>query len=76
MRHLNFRGTFPIISTPFNVKEEIVYDDVRRQVDWLIDIGVDGIGIAIASEVYKLNDKEKFDLLIKSFIKELKGKNP
>ena len=63
MRHLNFRGIFPIISTPFNAKEEIVYDDVRRQVDWLIDIGVDGIGIAIASEVYKLNDKEKFDLL-------------
>ena len=63
MRHLNFKGIFPIISTPFNSKEEIVYEDVRRQVDWFIDNGVNGIGIAIASEIYKLNDNEKFDLL-------------
>ena len=48
MRHLNFKGIFPIISTPFNSKEEIVYEDVRRQVDWFIDNGVNGIGIAIA----------------------------
>ena len=62
MRHLSFSGVFPILKTPFNEKEEIVHDDVRNETEWLIANGVDGIGIALSSEIFKLSDIEKFDL--------------
>ena len=63
MRHLSFKGVFPILQTPFNAKREISFEGVRKETEWLIEQGVDGIGIAIASEVFKLNDIEKFELL-------------
>ncbi|GIS30904.1 MAG: hypothetical protein Ct9H90mP2_12870 [Dehalococcoidia bacterium] len=63
MRHLSFKGVFPILQTPFNEKREISFEGVRKETEWLIEQGVDGIGIAIASEVFKLNDIEKFELL-------------
>ena len=34
MRHLSFSGVFPILKTPFNDKEEIVHDDVRKETEW------------------------------------------
>ena len=49
MRHLSFKGIFPILQTPFNKKGQIVFEEVENEVDWLIDIGVNGIVIAIAS---------------------------
>ena len=33
MRHLSFSGVFPILKTPFNEKEEIVHDDVRKETE-------------------------------------------
>ena len=53
MRHLSFKGVFPILQTPFNEKREISFEGVRKETEWLIEQGVDGIGIAIASEVFK-----------------------
>ena len=75
MRHLSFSGVFPILKTPFNEKEEIVHDDVRKETEWLIANGVDGIGIALSSEIFKLSDIEKFDLL-KTVIDEASGRVP
>ena len=75
MRHLSFSGVFPILKTPFNEKEEIVHDDVRKETEWLIANGVDGIGIALSSEIFKLSDIEKFDLL-KTVIDETLGRVP
>jgi 4-hydroxy-tetrahydrodipicolinate synthase len=75
MRHLSFEGVFPILQTPFNEKGEIAFDEVENEVEWLIEKGVDGIGIAIASEIFKLNDIEKFQLL-KTVVEKSSGKIP
>ena len=75
MRHLSFSGVFPILKTPFNEKEEIVHDDVRKETEWLIANGVDGIGIALSSEIFKLSDIEKFDLL-KTVVDEASDRVP
>ena len=75
MRHLSFKGVFPILQTPFNKKGEIVFEEVENEVDWLLELGVHGIGIAIASEVFKLNDNEKFKLL-KTVVDRSSGKIP
>ena len=62
MRHTCYNGVFPILQTPFNEKDEIVFEEIRKETEWLIDCGVNGIGIALASEIYKTNDQEKFEI--------------
>lgn len=56
-------GVYPILSTPFDSKGRMVMEDLRRQVDWLIDSGVHGVGIAVASEVFKFTESERDDVL-------------
>lgn len=56
-------GVYPILSTPFDSSGRIVMDDLRRQVDWMVDCGVHGVGIAVASEVYKYTENERDEVL-------------
>ncbi len=56
-------GVYPIISMPIDSQGRIVMEDLRKQVDWLIETGVHGIGIAVASEVYKLTEAERDEVL-------------
>ena len=51
-------GVVPIIATPFDSAGELDLDDLRTEVRWLVDAGVDGLGIAIASEVFALSESE------------------
>lgn len=57
------KGVYPILSLPFDEKGRVVTDDLRKQVDWMVECGVHGVGIAVASEVYKLNEAERDDVL-------------
>lgn len=69
------RGIFPIISMPFNSDGAIVFEDLDRQVEWLIDRGVHGLGIAMASEVFKLTEAER-DAVLKSVVSTANGRVP
>ena len=75
MVDLGMRGIFPIISMPFDAKGRIVFEDLERQVDWLIEQGVHGLGIAMASEVFKLNESER-DAVLTSVVKTSAGRVP
>lgn len=66
-------GVYPILSTPFDVNGRVVMDDLRRQVDWLVDTGVHGVGIAVASEVYKLNEAER-DAVLSAVVDQAAGR--
>ena len=53
-------GVVPIIPTPFNEKEEIDEDALRRLIDFAVVGGVQAACLpAYASEFYKLTDEEK-----------------
>ena len=52
------KGVFPILSTPFDSKDNIIYEDVHSEDEYAIESGVNGIAIALASEIYKLTDQE------------------
>jgi len=58
-----FKGVFPIISTPFDEQGKIIFNDLKRQIDWNIEVGSHGIGIAMASEIFKLSEQERDDVL-------------
>ena len=57
------KGVFPILSTPFDSKDNIIYEDVHSEVEYAIESGVNGIAIALASEIYKLTGQERNELL-------------
>ena len=73
MQTLTMRGVYPILSTPFDKDGKIVFDDLENQVEWIIDQGAHGLGIAMASEVYKLTESER-DTVLKSVVDTADGR--
>ena len=66
-------GVYPILQTPFDAEGRIDEEDLRHEVEWAIDCGVDGLGIAMASEIYKLNEAER-DLVLKAVVDQAGGR--
>src|SRR5690349_4585732 len=52
-------GVLPVCQTPYHVNEQIDIDTLRREIDWLIECGADGIVIAMVSEVLRLSNDER-----------------
>ncbi len=53
------RGVLPIMITPFDAKDRIDEDSLRRAVEYNIDAGVHGFGVAFATEIPKLTEAER-----------------
>ena len=73
MPDLTMRGVYPILSTPFDQKGNIVFDDLENQVEWIIEHGAHGVGIAMASEVFKFIESER-DAVLKSVVDTANGR--
>jgi dihydrodipicolinate synthase/N-acetylneuraminate lyase len=56
------RGVLPVLSTPFTADDAIDEQALAREVDWLLSCGVDGLTIAMVSEVLRLSDGERRQL--------------
>lgn len=69
------QGIVPILLTPFDTEDRIDFDSLAREVDETLDAGVHGIGVAIGSEVFKLNRDEKRQLL-SAVVKQVAGRVP
>ena len=55
-----WRGIFPIVATPYTDDYQLDEESLRREVNWLIDLGVHGlVGPAFASEFMVLADDER-----------------
>ncbi|MBA2467887.1 MAG: dihydrodipicolinate synthase family protein [Chloroflexia bacterium] len=52
-------GVIPILVTPFDDDGAIDESSLRNEVDFAIDAGVHGLGIALGSEVFKLTEAER-----------------
>jgi dihydrodipicolinate synthase/N-acetylneuraminate lyase len=59
MADRTLRGIYPILSMPFDRAGRIAYEDLAAQVEWSIGHGVHGLGVAMASEIYKLTEAER-----------------
>ncbi len=73
MPDLTMRGVYPIMSTPFDKDGNIVFEDLENQVEWIIQQGVHGVGIAMASEVFKFTESER-DAVLKSVVDTANGR--
>jgi dihydrodipicolinate synthase/N-acetylneuraminate lyase len=52
-------GVLPIVQTPFLDSDEIDYSTLKREVDWALAHGVDGLGTGMVSELLKLTASER-----------------
>ena len=69
------RGIFPILVTPFDEQERVDEDSLRSVVDFNIDAGVDGLGVALGSEILKLTEPERH-LVISVVVDQTRGRVP
>lgn len=53
------RGVFPILITPFDEQSRIDEESLRRLVEFNLQAGVHGLGVALGSEVFKLSEAER-----------------
>ncbi|MDE0591936.1 MAG: dihydrodipicolinate synthase family protein, partial [Dehalococcoidia bacterium] len=67
MTYKKINGVIPILQTPFDKNDGIDTEGLRAVVDYNIDAGVDGVGIALASEVQLFNEAER-DVLVKTVV--------
>ncbi len=52
-------GVFPVLSTPFTDDDAIDVAALAAEIDWLQGAGVDGLTVAMVSEVLRLTDDER-----------------
>jgi 4-hydroxy-tetrahydrodipicolinate synthase len=69
------RGIFPILVTPFDEREDIDEESLRRVVDFNIEAGVHGLGIALGSEILKLTEPER-QQVISIVVDQTRGRVP
>jgi len=67
------KGVYPILSAPINSKGQLVIDDLENQIEWMIEKGVHGIGIAVATEIYKFTEEER-DLILSTVVRVTNGR--
>ena len=59
MTDTSFRGLFPILAMPFDENGNVDEEDLRKEVEFCISTGSDGLGLAMASEMPKLAEDER-----------------
>lgn len=60
---MRITGVVPILCTPYDADGKVVPDEVAAEVEWVAREGADGVGVAIASEVFFLDDNEWADVV-------------
>ena len=68
-------GIVPILLTPFTPGGAIDEESLRSVVDFNLNAGVHGVGIALASEVFKLSEKER-DQVTSIVVDQVNGRVP
>lgn len=68
-------GIVPILLTPFRADTSIDYASLRLEIEATLSTGVHGIGIAIGSEIFKLTQRERRDML-RAVVDQVEGRVP
>lgn len=75
MSKQKIEGIVPILITPFDESGRIDEDSLRRLIDFNIEGGVHGLGVALGSEIFKLNEAER-DLVTRVVVDHVRGRVP
>ncbi len=56
---MKLAGVFTVLQTPLTEKDQIDEQVFEREVEWLIECGVDGVVLAMVSEVLRFSAEER-----------------
>lgn len=73
MADRTFSGVFPILQMPFDQDGQILFEDLRAEVEYAVRGGVHGVGIAYGSEISKLDDHER-DQVLSAVVEQADGR--
>ena len=66
-------GVVPILITPFDQQGRIDVDSLQQLIDFNIAAGVNGLGVALGSEIFKFNEAER-DLIARTVVGHVNGR--
>ena len=69
------QGVFPIVVTPFDAKLRIDADSLQNLVEFQLQAGVHGLGIALGSEILRLTETER-SLVTRTVIRQVSHRVP
>jgi 4-hydroxy-tetrahydrodipicolinate synthase len=73
---VNFEGVFPILVTPFNEKDQVDHESLRKVVQFMVNIGVQGVTVlGVLGEANRMVDSERREI-IKTAVEAAQGKIP
>jgi len=75
MSQVKMTGVYPILVTPFDERSRIDEESLRSLVEYNLAAGVHGLGIAMASEILKLTEAER-DQVIRVVVDQVRGRVP
>lgn len=75
MSDKSIRGVVPILVTPFDARGRIDEDSLQSLIDFDIDAGVHGLGVALGSEIFKFSEAER-DLVARTVVRHVNGRVP
>lgn len=52
-------GVLPVLQTPFRPDGEIDFNELEREIHWLVDDGADGVVTGMVTEVLRLSSEER-----------------
>lgn len=55
-------GILPIVQTPFTDNDCIDRATLKREIDWAFNVGADGLGTGMVSEILRLTSEERLEL--------------
>lgn len=69
------RGVFPILVTPFDDQSRVDEESLCRLVEFNIEAGVHGLGVALGSEVFRLSEAER-NQVTRIVVEQARGRVP
>jgi len=69
------QGVFPILITPFDEASRIDEESLRHLIEFNLAAGVHGLGVALGSEIFKLNEAERAQVT-QIVVDQVKGRVP
>jgi len=69
------RGVYPILVTPFDDRSRVDVDSLQNVVEYCLNAGVHGLGVALGSEVLALSEDERV-LVTQTIVDRVRGRVP
>ena len=69
------QGVFPILVTPFDDNSQIDEESLRRLIEFNLEAGVHGLGVALGSEIFKLTEAERTQVT-RLVVEQVNGRVP